>query len=73
MPPLQTLIDSPYDIVAVLTQPDRPSGRGKKITPGPVKKLALEAELNILQPLTLKDAEVQQQIADLEADLMVGV
>jgi methionyl-tRNA formyltransferase len=73
VPPLQALIRTPYDIVAVLTQPDRPSGRGKKVMAGPVKLAALDAGLNVMQPETLKDPEVQQQLADLEPDLMVVV
>ena len=73
MPPLQVLADGPHEVVAVLTQPDRPSGRGKKIVFGPVKQAALDAGLDVLQPQTLKDPDVQQQLRDLNADLMVVV
>ncbi|MGI9289987.1 MAG: methionyl-tRNA formyltransferase [Gammaproteobacteria bacterium] len=73
LPPLQTLIDSPHEVVAVLTQPDRPAGRGRKLTPSPVKQLALGAGIDVLQPLSLKAPEVQQQLADLQPDLMVVV
>jgi methionyl-tRNA formyltransferase len=73
VPPLQTLIDSDHEIVAVLTQPDRPSGRGKKIVPGPVKQAALDAGLEILQPETLRDTEIQQALTGINADLMIVV
>ena len=54
VPALQMLIDSKHEICAVYTQPDRPSGRGRKLTPSPVKKLALEAEIPVFQPESLK-------------------
>ena len=50
LPALQTLIGSACDIVAVLTQPDRPAGRGKQLRASPVKQLALENGLEVLQP-----------------------
>jgi methionyl-tRNA formyltransferase len=73
VPPLQTLINSAHEVVAVLTQPDRPAGRGRKLVEGPVKQAALDAGLEVLQPQTLKDADAQQQLANLNADLMVVV
>lgn len=73
LPPLQTLIDTGCDIVAVLTQPDRPAGRGKQMRASPVKQLALENGLEVLQPETLKDAGWQEKLADLQPDLMVVV
>ena len=57
LPPLQALIDDGCDIVAVLTQPDRPAGRGKQLRASPVKQLALENKLNVLQPESLKDPD----------------
>ena len=54
---LQGLIDSPHQIVAVMSQPDRPAGRGKRLQPTPVKAVALEAELPIWQPASLKTAD----------------
>jgi methionyl-tRNA formyltransferase len=60
-----------HQIVAVLTQPDRPSGRGMQLTASPVKQLAEQHGLTVLQPATLKTAEAQQAIAALDADLMV--
>ncbi|MGH1472021.1 MAG: methionyl-tRNA formyltransferase [Cellvibrionaceae bacterium] len=70
---LQAIIDSQHDIVAVYTQPDRPAGRGKKLTPSPVKTLAEAHNLPILQPTSLKDEHNQQVLADLNADLMIVV
>ena len=73
LPPLQMLIDEDVDIVAVLTQPDRRAGRGKQLRASPVKQLALENELNVLQPESLKSAEWQEELAELQPDLMVVV
>ena len=73
LPPLQALIDGGSDIVAVLTQPDRPAGRGKHLRASPVKKLALENGLDVLQPESLKNAAWQEKLADLQPDLMVVV
>ena len=68
---LRALLDAGHVPVAVLTQPDRPAGRGRKLTASPVKQLALEANIDILQPTTLRDESVQQQLRDLRADLFV--
>jgi len=59
--------------VAVLTQPDRPAGRGRTVAPGPVKQLALDLGIPVLQPLTLKTSEAQAQLAALAPDLMIVV
>ena len=68
---LEQLIASNHDVVAVYTQPDRPAGRGRKLKPSPVKELALANGLAVFQPVSLKDHEVQQQLADQAADLMI--
>jgi len=60
-----------HQVAAVLTQPDRPSGRGMLLTPSPVKQLALQHGLAVLQPTTLKTEEAQHAIAALDADVMV--
>ena len=70
---LKALLDSPYQIVAVYTQPDRPAGRGQKLMPSPVKQLALENDIPVLQPPTLRNAEAQAELAALKPDLMVVV
>jgi methionyl-tRNA formyltransferase len=68
---LQALIRSPHEIVAVYTQPDRPSGRGLKVTPSPVKTLALTHHLPVHQPVSLKGETEQKEMAALQADVMV--
>lgn len=73
VPPLRALLDSPHDICGVYTQPDRPAGRGRKLTPSPVKVLAQEAGLPVFQPETLKDEAAQTQVRNLNPDLMVVV
>ncbi|HEX5364922.1 MAG TPA: methionyl-tRNA formyltransferase [Gallionella sp.] len=60
-----------HQVVAVLTQPDRPSGRGMQLTASPVKQLALQHNLPVLQPVSLKTEEAQREIAILNADVMV--
>lgn len=73
MPSLQALIDSAHKIIAVYTQPDRPSGRGQQLTPTPVKSLALAHHLPVYQPDNLREAAEQQILRDLAPDLMVVV
>lgn len=68
---LKALIDAGHEIVLVLTQPDRPAGRGMKLTPSPVKVCALAHQIDVWQPLSLKDETIQQQLAALNADVMV--
>ena len=73
VPALQALLDSPHDVVAVYTQPDRPSGRGRKTSASPVKQLALQNDLAVYQPVSLKSADAQQALAVLQPDLMVVI
>ena len=68
---LQALVESGRVPVAVLTQPDRPSGRGRKLTPSPVKVFAEEHDIPVWQPTTLKDPHVVEELAALEPDLMI--
>lgn len=70
---LKALLDSPHQIVAVYTQPDRPAGRGQKLMPSPVKQLAVEHNIPVLQPPTLRDPAAQAELKALGADLMVVV
>lgn len=70
---LDALIASEHQIVGVFTQPDRPAGRGNKLTPGPVKVLAQTHDIPVFQPKSLRPEENQQQVADLQADVMVVV
>ena len=68
---LQALLGAGHQVVAVLTQPDRPAGRGMQLQPSPVKQLAQQHGLPVLQPLTLKQAEIQAELAALGAEVMV--
>ena len=73
VPCLEACRASGAEVVAVYTQPDRPAGRGRKLTPSPVKEAALAASIPVEQPESLKGAEVQQVLAAYQADLMVVV
>lgn len=70
---LQALIDAGREVIAVYTQPDRPAGRGQKLMPSPVKQLALQHNIPVHQPQTLRDPAAQAELASLQADLMVVV
>ena len=71
VPALAALIEAGYDVKLVLTQPDRPSGRGMKLKASPVKELATQHQIEVFQPETLKDVDVQSHIADVNADVMI--
>lgn len=68
---LRALVESGHAPVAVLTQPDRPSGRGKKLTASPVKRYAQQQDIPVQQPASLRDERAVAAIADLEPDLLV--
>jgi len=70
---LKRVLDAGYDVVAVYTQPDRAVGRGQKLAHSPVKSVALEANIPVEQPSSLKDAEAQSVLAQYQADLMIVV
>ena len=70
---LQALIDSPHQVVAVYSQPDRPAGRGQKLQPSTVKQLAEQHQLPVYQPKSLKNVAAQTELAALNADIMVVV
>lgn len=70
---LAALLSSHHEVVAVYTQPDRPAGRGKKLTASPVKLLAQEHGIPVYQPASLKAEEAQQELAAIGADIMVVV
>lgn len=70
---LAALIAAKHNIVAVYTQPDRPSGRGKKLQPSPVKQVALDNDLVIQQPKSLKTVDAQQELAAFTPDLLIVV
>lgn len=68
---LEALVHAKYDIICCLTQPDRPSGRGLQVNPSAVKACATRHNIPVLQPISLKSTEVQQQLNALHADLML--
>ncbi|WP_429156405.1 methionyl-tRNA formyltransferase [Aeromonas veronii] len=70
---LAALLSSDHEVVAVYTQPDKPAGRGQKLTASPVKELALLHNLPVYQPASLRKEEAQAELAALGADLMVVV
>lgn len=70
---LKALLSTEHQIIAVYTQPDRPAGRGQKLMPSPVKQLAVQQGLPVLQPPSLRDATAQAELAALQPDLMVVV
>lgn len=68
---LRALVESGVRPVAVLTQPDRPSGRGRRVTASPVKAYSREQGIDVLQPATLRDEEIVTELAALSPDLLV--
>src|SRR5690348_14103349 len=73
VPSLNKLYEAGYDIVGVITAPDKPAGRGMKLTESAVKIYALEKNLKILQPGKLKDPDFLKKLSDLKADVQVVV
>jgi len=73
VPSLLSLIQAGYQVVGVITAPDKPSGRGRKIVSSPVKQCALDNGITVLQPEKLKDTEFIQQLKGLNPDLQVVV
>ena len=73
LPALQALLKSRHQVVGVLTQPDRPAGRGQQMRASPVKLLALDAQLPLAQPATLKTPESRAELTQWAADVLVVV
>src|SRR5438045_9715571 len=73
VPSLQALLKAGHEVLAVYTQPDRPAGRGQKSQASPVKACALEAGLPVLQPVSLREPDTRQTLADWKADVMIVV
>jgi methionyl-tRNA formyltransferase len=68
---LNALLQTDHEVVGVYSQPDRPSGRGRKLIPSPVKQAALDAGIAVFQPQSLKTPEAQAELKALEADVMI--
>ena len=73
VPPLQALVSAGYNVKAVVTVADKPSGRGRKLTPSAVKQASLELGIPVLQPTSLKDEEFLKELDALQADIFVVV
>lgn len=73
VPTLAKIINSQHELIAVITQPDRPKGRGKKLIPSPIKELALKHDLTVYQPLRIKADEAIANICSWEIDFIVVV
>ena len=73
VPSLRALVEAGHDVVAVYSQPDRPAGRGKKLTASAVKQAALELGIPVYQPLNFKEAAAREELDALKADAMIVV
>ena len=73
VPSLELLVQNNWNVVGVITAPDKPKGRGQKLIPSPVKEAALKHGLHILQPTNLKSPEFQDELRALKADLQIVV
>ena len=73
IPSLRILVDHGYDVVGVVTAPDRPSGRGLQLTPSPVKEYAVSKGLKVLQPEKLRDPSFLEELQATKPDLAVVV
>ncbi len=73
VPSLQKLVESDFNVVAVITAPDKPQGRGKKLGTSPVKDYAVSANIPVLQPTNLKSEDFQSELKSYEADLQIVV
>jgi len=73
LPTLHKLYESDHDILLVVTQPDRPKGRGRESTPPPVKQFALGKKIPVLQPIKCTDLKVVKTLGALNADVFISV
>ena len=73
VPALEKLVENGWNVVGVITAPDKPQGRGQKLEGSPVKQAAERLGLHILQPTNLKNPDFQQELKDLQADLQIVV
>lgn len=73
VPSLKILVENGYKVVAVVTAPDKPKGRGQKVIPSPVKEYALSQDIPILQPTNLKSDEFQEELKSYKANLQIVV
>lgn len=70
---LRRIVDGGYNVVGVVTMPDKPAGRGHKMYQSPVKEFAIERGLRLMQPVRLKDPEFVEELRSLDADLFIVI
>jgi len=73
VPSLEILVQNKFNVVAVITAPDKPRGRGQKLTPSPVKECALKYNIPVLQPINLKSPEFLEELKGYQANLQIVV
>lgn len=73
VPSLEILVENKFNVVAVITAPDKPQGRGQKLTPSPVKESALKHNIPVLQPINLKSPEFLEELKSYNANLQIVV
>lgn len=73
LPTLRKLYESDHHVLLVVTQPDRPKGRGRELTPPPVKQFALEKKIPVLQPIKCANLEFEKTLGALNADVFIVV
>ncbi len=73
IPSLKTLLEHGYNVVSVVTAPDKPQGRGQRVAPSPVKEFAVQRSLPVIQPQQLKDPAFVSAVSDLQPDLIIVV
>ncbi|MDO8885381.1 methionyl-tRNA formyltransferase [Candidatus Oleimmundimicrobium sp.] len=73
LPSLKTLLNSHHEIIAIITQPDRPRGRHLKLMASPIKKMAISYKIPVFQPLTLNNEEFKEKIVELKPDIVIVV
>ena len=71
VPPLAALVENGYEVTAVVTQPDKPKGRGKTLMPTPVKEVALKHEIPVYQPKKVREAEFVETLRKIAPDVIV--
>ncbi|WP_291784635.1 methionyl-tRNA formyltransferase, partial [Cecembia sp.] len=73
VPALENLVNGGWNVVAVITAPDKPKGRGQKMIPSPIKEAALQFNIPVLQPTNLKSPEFLAELTSYQADLQIVV
>ena len=71
VPPLAALVKNGYEVTAVVTQPDKPKGRGKTLLPTPVKEEAMKHDIPVYQPLKVRDPEFVETLKELEGSCKI--